>query len=137
MQISIGVGITLSGGNGNFSIDFGNGNIQTSSSNIVWGIVRKGSTSAVQDGDFMTTIVEYCGTSQPIPINTGNGWNLQNPLSQAGSFDGYTEGQQTFDLNNAFNPSWNGYTVVAVQVDLKQVMNGHVRIVGVYTPNTL
>jgi hypothetical protein len=136
-EISIGLGINLSGVNGNFSINFGNGNIQNSSSNIVWGIVRKGGYSAVQDGDFMTASVEYCGTSSPIPVNTGNGWALQNPLSSSGSFNGYTEGQQTFDLNSAFNPSWNGYSVVAVQLDLNQVSNGYVRIVGVYTPNTL
>jgi hypothetical protein len=137
-EISIGVGISLSAGvDGNFSINFGNGNIQTSSSNIVWGIVCKDSTSAVQNGDFMTTTVEYCGSNPPIPINTGNGWNLQNPLSSGGSFDAYTEGQQTFDLNSAFNPSWNSYTVVAVQLDLNQVNNGFVKIVGVYTPNTL
>jgi len=136
-QISIGVGVSLSGVGGNFTFNFGNGNIQTSSSNIVWGIVRKGGCSAVQDGDYMTAVVEYCGTSQPIPVNTGIGWNLRNPLGTSNAFDGYTEGQQTFELNNAFNPSWNGYSVVAVQLDLNQVSNGYVQIVGVYTPNTL
>lgn len=135
-EISIGLGINLSGINGNFTFNF-NGNIQNVSSNFVWGIVRKSSTSAVQSGDVMYAVVEYCGINQPIPINTGNGWNLQNPLGTSGAFNGYTEGQQTFDLNNALNPSWNGYSVVAVQLDLNQVSDGYVRIVGVYTPNTL
>ena len=136
-NMEIGLNVSLSIGNGSFTFDFGHGNVQTASSNLVWGIVRKGGCSAVQDGDYMTAVVEHCGTSQPIPVNTGNGWNLQNPLSSSGSFNGYTEGQQTFELNNAFNPSWNGYSVVAVQLDLNQVSNGYVQIVGVYTPNTL
>ena len=136
-EVSIGMNVSLSGINGNFTFNF-NGNIQNVSSNFVWGIVRKHSTSAVQSGDVIYAVVEYCGINQPIPINTGNGWNLQNPLGTSGAFDGYTEGQQTFELNNVFNPSWGSYDVVAVQVDLNQVSNtGEVRIVGVHTPNTL